>query len=104
MQPIIGAANVNFAGSWTTFWSSISGSLGGLTTLLAVVGMLLVVVAIITYIWERRRGATGGRGHSGVLWTIVAGMVLAAPNVVLPGVLTLVDFLANTISSAITKL
>lgn len=97
---IVAAANVNFAGSWRTFWSSISGSLGKLPTLLAVIGMLLVVAAVLTYLWERRRGGGGG-GHSKILWTILVGAVFAAPSVVIPAILTIVDFIANAIASGL---
>jgi len=99
---IIATASINFASSWTTFWSSISGSLGKLPTLLGIIGMLLVVAAILTYLWERRRGGDGGKGgHSKILWAIIVGAILAAPSVVIPAILTIVDFVANVIASGL---
>jgi len=97
---IIATASINFASSWTTFWSSISGSLGKLPTILGIIGMLLVVSAILTYLWERRRGG-GEKGHSKILWTILIGAILAAPSVVIPAILTIVDFIANVIASGL---
>lgn len=97
---IIATSSINFASSWTTFWSSISGSLGKLPTLLGIIGMLLVVAAILTYLWERRRGGGGG-GHQKILWTILVGAILAAPSVVIPAILTIVDFIANVIASGL---
>jgi len=99
MSIIATAANVNFAGSWSTFWSSISGSLGKLPTILGIIGMLLVVFAILTYLWERRRGQGD---HKKILWAIVVGCCLAAPDVVIPAILTIVDFIANAIASGLS--
>jgi len=103
MHTIIATASINFASSWTTFWSSISGSLGKLPTLLGIIGMLLVVSAILTYLWERRRNGGGGqtKDHSKILWAIIIGAILAAPSVVIPAILTIVDFVANVIASGL---
>jgi len=96
------AANINFAGSWSTFYHAISGSLGKLTTILGIIGMLLVVAAILTYLWERRRGGGDGKGdHTKILWAIIVGAILAAPSVVIPAILTIVDFVANVIASGL---
>lgn len=100
MHPIIATTSIDFAGSWSKFWTAISGSLGGLTTILSIVGMLLVVGGILGYIWERRKGGGGG-GHSKLGWTILVGAILAGPNVVIPALLTLFDFAANVIVSAL---
>lgn len=91
--------SINLAGSWTTFWTKISGSLGTFTNTLALVGMLLVVGAIVAYVWERRRG--GQANHSKVLWTMLVGGILAGPNIFIPGILTLADFVINAFHSAI---
>jgi len=65
--------------------------------------MLLVVAAILTYLWERRRGNGGqGGGHQKILWAIAIGMVLAAPDVVIPAILTIVDFIANALASGLS--
>jgi len=64
--------------------------------------MLLVVAAILTYLWERRRGGDGGKGgHTKILWAIIIGAILAAPSVVIPAILTIVDFVANVIASGL---
>jgi len=95
---ILAATNVNFAGSWTSLWAKISGTLGTLTTLIATIGMLLVVGSIIGYIWERRRG---GSNHSKLIYTLLIGGILAAPTFLIPAILHLVDFLVNTIGTAL---
>lgn len=100
MLTILGAtSSVDLAGAWTTFWSSVSGSLKGFMSTLAIVGMLLVVGSIVMYVWERRRG--GQANHSKVLWTMLIGGILAGPNIFIPGILTLADYVVNAIHSAI---
>jgi hypothetical protein len=96
---IAAAASINLAGSWSTFWASTSKSIGTLTTLLTTVGMLLVIGAILKYVWERRRG--GGSSPTTLLWTLLVGGVLAGPDVFIPTILTLADDVINAISSVI---
>jgi RsiW-degrading membrane proteinase PrsW (M82 family) len=88
---------IDLAGSWNTAWTAISGSLGAFSSLLAVIGTLLVVFAIVGYIWERRRG--GGGNHSKLIYTLVIGAVLSAPGVVIPALLTAIDFIVNALLS-----
>lgn len=95
---LILATTIDFAASWTKLWTTISGALGGLSTLLAVVGMLLVVGGILGYVWERRKGQGS---HQKLLWTILLGACLAGPTVTIPAILTLFDFVANVLVSAL---
>lgn len=97
---ILAATNINFVGSWNQFWSAVSGSITGLVTLIGIVGMLLVVVGVLGYVWERRRGGGGG-GHSKLGFTILVGAIAAAPTVVIPVLLTIVDFVANGLVSVL---
>lgn len=90
---ILGA--LNLVRSWNTAWTAISGPLGRVSTWLAVVGALLVVVAIVEY--ARGRHSTSGGKHAKLLYTIVVGAVLAAPGFVVPALLTSVDFVVNTL-------
>ena len=92
---IIASAPINLANSWSTAWTAISGPLGAFASLMGVIGALMVVVGVAGYIWERRRG--GGGSHSKLIYTIVIGAILAAPGVVVPALLTAVDFLINAI-------
>jgi hypothetical protein len=94
-------SSVDLAGSWQTLWSSINGSIGGLLKILGIVGLLLVVGSVLKWLWERRRGGVGGglQAHSNVLFTAVLGALLAAPNFMVPWILTVLDTIVNAIAS-----
>ena len=93
--------SIDLAGSWTTAWTAISGPLGSFSSLMAVVGTLLVVGGLVGYIWERRRG--GGGSHSKLIYTIVIGAILSAPGIVVPVLLTVVDFVVNALISLLSS-
>lgn len=101
MTPLFIATTVDFASSWSTFWTSISGSISGLTKVLGIIGLLLVVGSIFKWLWERRRGGMGGgfQAHSHILFTLVLGAVLAAPDFMINWMLTLLDVIVNAIAS-----
>ena len=97
--PII--ASVDFASSWTSLWNSVSGSISGLTKILGIVGLLLVVGSVLKWLWDRRRGGVGGgfQAHSHILFTLVLGAVLAAPNFMINWMLVILDTIVNAIAS-----
>jgi hypothetical protein len=89
------AASVNFQSGWSTVWSSVTSAVGApLTTLMTAIGVVLVVFAIVRWLWERRRGGWQGN-HSGLLWTFGVGAVLAAPDAIIPALLGLADVITN---------
>ena len=91
---------VDFASSWQTFWGTISGSLGGFTKILGIIGLLLVVGSVLKWLWERRRGGQQGfKSHEGLLYTLVLGAVLAAPSFMIFWMLTILDTIVNAIAS-----
>ena len=94
-------ASVDFASSWTTLWGSVSGSISGLTKILGIIGLLLVVGSVLKWLWERRRGGAGGgfQAHSHILFTLVLGAVLAAPNFMIEWMLVILDTIVNAIAS-----
>lgn len=97
--PII--ASVDFASSWTSLWNSVSGSISGLTKILGIIGLLLVVGSVLKWLWDRRRGGVGGgfQAHSHILFTLVLGAVLAAPNFMINWMLVILDTIVNAIAS-----
>lgn len=94
------ASTVNFGGAWSKFWGAInSGTMSRVFTLLTIVGVLLIVMAVVGYVFERRRGGGGGVAGSGKLgWALAAGMLLAAPNLIIPLILVVIDALANALA------
>ena len=71
-------------------------ALTGALFLLTAIGVVLVVFAIIRWLWDRRRSGFQGN-HSGLLWTFGVGAVLAAPDVVIPLLLGLADLVTNAV-------
>ncbi len=99
MNLIAGATSANqvdLAKSWSTVWTDVSGATGfsKFSSLLAIVGVLLVVFSIGRYLWQRR---TGQSQHQHVLWTLVVGGVLVLPDVLIPALLAIADVIINAI-------
>lgn len=65
-------------------------------TLLTAVGALLVVMAVVKWFWDKRRGGGGGGGgNSSVGWALAVGALLAAPQIIIPVILDILDVVAN---------
>ena len=100
MNSLLATSNINLVSGWNTLWNAINGALGSLATLLTAVGAAMVVIAIVGWIWERRRGG-GGQGHQKLLWTLIIGAVLASPDLLIPFFLTVADFIINAIANLV---
>lgn len=101
-QGILAAETVDLSLSWDQFWGSFRTAVGEeLLTLITMVGMLLVVGAVLKWLWDRRRGNGGGGmgGANAILWTLLLGATLAAPGLLIPLFLNLLDGLANAFVS-----
>lgn len=87
---------VNLASGWNTLWGALSSVIGGpVMTLLTVIGVVLVLSSVITYFFQKRRGGGAMQGLGVVMWTLVCGALLAAPQAIIPLALTLLDFIIN---------
>lgn len=97
------ANNVDLVSGWNGVWSSIQSTVGTqLTGLLTAVGVLIVVFALGKWFWERRRGG-GGAGHSALMYSMAVGALLASPDLVLPVLLTIIDYLCNAVVGVFHK-
>lgn len=91
-------AGINLAGGWSKFWTAVSAAIGTqILTLLTIIGVLMVVGAIIKWIFDKRRGGGAMQGSGAVLWTLVAGSILAAPAIIVPLLLKILDAVINTL-------
>jgi len=88
-------ASVNLSTNWSSINSSLTSALGGsqLSSMLAIVGTVLVVFAVAKWLWDRRRNQGGN--HQALLYTLVFGGVLAAPDVIIPMLLSILDVVIN---------
>ena len=102
---IMPAKSVDITGAWAKFWGAISGSIGGLTTLMIVVGGLLAAVAVILYVMERRKGG-GGSAMPGAStwWMLVLAALLIAPEFVIGLFVWIIDIVVNLVADAISSI
>lgn len=92
------AANVDLSGAWSTFWNAVTASAGAqLTNVLSVFGVAILVFVFAGYLWQRARNQGGDGGK--LIWAIAVGATLAAPGVIFPLLLTIVDVIANAVIS-----
>jgi len=86
-------STLNLSGAWKAFWEGISSGLGNLPMGLAIIGMLIIVAGLVKFFWDKRRG--GGGNNSQLVWTSVVGALLAAPNLIIPLLLGILDLVVN---------
>jgi hypothetical protein len=91
-------ASVDLSGGWSTFWNAVTSSAGTpLTGILSVLGVMVLVFALAGYFWQRARGKSSDNGH--LMWAMAVGALLAAPGVIFPLILGLMDMVANAVIS-----
>jgi len=93
------------ASDWSSFWSTVSSAsgMGGVISLLAIVGVLLAVGSLLMWLWEVRKsggfsGASVKKSHHKLIFGFVLGLALASPTIVIPVFLT---FFGQIISGVI---
>lgn len=76
-----------------TGFNSLMGIIpSGAKTVLAIVGVLLVVVALVKYVWDRRKDQGGAR----LPWMyLILGAILAGPLITIPVILTLLQIIVS---------
>jgi hypothetical protein len=98
------ADDVNFRGGWDAIIKALESATGSeaLFEILSVAGVAVVVAAfVVSLIFNRRRGGNPFAGHgSTVVGAVVAAGLLAAPKVVIPALLWVVDVIGNAVIQA----
>ena len=95
------AGDIDLNSKWDTLLSAFESSTGSesLFTVLGVAGVLIVIIACASWAISKRRGNTSGlfSGQDGLKLggAIIAGVTLAAPKVIIPVFLWIVDLLGN---------
>lgn len=102
---ILLADDVDLSGAWSSFWNSIIGPLSGIVDFLTIIGVILVVGSILAFFWKRHRGGgTGvGRDSGTVIWVLITGAILCAPNVLMPVFLNILDAIANALVNLVQR-
>lgn len=85
---------VDLSGQWGTLWGTLKQALPALPTMLGMVALILVVLAIISWIWGKRRNIKAGDNQA-MIGAIIVAAVFAAPDLVIPLLLTIIDGVAN---------
>ena len=91
---------VDFKGAWDKFWAGFQQGTGtaGIMNLLAVIGVILLVVTIVAWAFERRKlGGFHGSGRTSgkIVAAALVGALLVAPSFFLPLALGIVDLFIN---------
>lgn len=85
----------DFSGGWDTFWSTLTGAVPGLETLMNILGVILVVLSLFGYFWQHRKGTNWPGGTQSIVGSLILGSLLLAPAVVFPILLGLADWLIS---------
>lgn len=81
-------------GSWDMLWGAVEAEAGVVVLLATVIGLCLVLGGVCGWAWQRRKNV--GQGNNGVLFgAVVVGALFAAPAVLLPIVLIIIDAIVN---------
>lgn len=93
---------IDLSRSWKTFWDAITAGYSGIITMMSIIGVGLVVFALVKWAWDRRRGGSMGQGAQPLWGALIPGAVLAAPAVIFPILLQLLDWVANIVLNLVT--
>lgn len=86
---------VNLAGLWDQKWAEIAPGNEALLEAMGLVGLVVLVGALIMWVWRRNQGQSQGMTS---LWPAMAiGALLSAPGVMLPAVLNIIDIVMNMV-------
>ncbi|MEH0110609.1 hypothetical protein V6N00_12935 [Tersicoccus sp. MR15.9] len=85
---------VNLRAGWGSFWNAITSGAPQITTLLTIVGVGLLAFALVKWAWDRRRQGMGGN-HQNLLGALIPGALLCAPAIIIPILLSALDWVAN---------
>ncbi|MBN9214135.1 MAG: hypothetical protein J0J04_04840 [Microbacterium sp.] len=92
-------SNLNLVTAWNTLWTQLTAWAPGLGTFLAVVGMLVIVIFVGKWGWDKRRNSGGAGGFP--VMAVIFGLLLAGPTIVIPVVLSILQVLFAIVVSAI---
>lgn len=90
----------NLADHWATLWGPLGSS--QFVNILSFIAFLIAVVAIVKFFVDKQRGRGGD--NQKLIWTAVVCMALSAPDVIIPNVLRVIDWVLKIILDAFSTL
>lgn len=89
---------IDFSGDWTDFWSRVHlGISSDAQKLISWIALAIVVYALWRWVWAKHKGTQSGN----VMWALLLGAVIAAPNLIVPAVLEVIDQAWSVVLAAI---
>ncbi len=91
---------IDLAGGWNTLWGALRIP-PQMMTLLTVIGVIIVIASLFKWFLDRKRQGSSGMGQSSgpVLWATLLGVAIAAPALIIPIFLKILDWIINAIVS-----
>ncbi|GAA2040459.1 hypothetical protein GCM10009720_21100 [Yaniella flava] len=83
----------DFKGGWDRVWSTLTSSAPGLEMAMNIIGVILIVAAILSYLWQHRKGSGWGNGTAIIIGAAILGTALLAPAILFPLLLGVIDWL-----------
>lgn len=82
-----------FQDGWSNFWSTLTDAVPGLEPVMNIIGVILVVLSLLGYFWQHRKGSNWAGGTQGIWGSLIIGALLLAPAVLFPILLGLADWI-----------
>lgn len=87
------AGEIDLVGGFTALWSNLPNA-AAIADVLSMVAVVIVLVTVVPWLWQRRKGGLSGMG--GFPWVgVIVAAFLAGPSVVFPVLLGLLGLVIN---------
>lgn len=81
-------SSIDFSGDWASLWSRVHiGITPGAQQLISWIALGIVLLALGRWVMAKHQGRQAGN----ILWALLIGAVIAAPNLILPAILEVID-------------
>lgn len=79
---------IDFSGDWAAFWSRVHlGINADAQQLISWLALGIVILALWRWVWAKHKGSQPGN----IVWALLIGALIAAPNLIVPAVLEVID-------------